>query len=230
MIFNIFEDDPSLLQEIQITSAKMRPYTKRVVAAQKAIIDLSSHNWADRLLSEPMMNKIRHKINSKQYIYNKEIGPPENPNIQPIPISQWVLQMNYARGGDIKQPVLYHFDSPDFVVVILLKDCDDPGGTLLARTSIGTEEEKVQLKKAGDTIILNGKNVEHCVTRLEKEDSERITLIMSLVDIENSPENVALDLIEDKINKHVIRDWLQWHLSFNTKSHDMLIGELLSKL
>jgi hypothetical protein len=53
---------------------------------------------------------------------------------------------------------------------------------------------------------------------------------MSLVDIENSPENVQLDLVHDKINKHVIKDWLAHHVNFNTKSPENIIGELLSKL
>jgi predicted NACHT family NTPase len=88
----------------------------------------------------------------------------------------------------------------------------------------------VKLTCPGDTVILHGRQVEHCVTKLENEGSERITLIMSLVDIENSPENVELNLIKDKINKYVIKDWLQWHTNFNTKSPDFLLGELLSKL
>lgn len=229
-VFNLFEDDMSLLTEIQKSAQRSKPYTERIVAAENAVVDLARHNWADILFSERIMAKIRHKISSGEIIYNRKTGHVANANVVPIPIKQWVLQMNYAKGTDTKQPVLYHYDAPDYVVVMLINECDDPGGLLLARDLDTDEETSVKLTNPGDTIILHGRQVEHCVTKLEKEDSERITLIMSLVDIENSPENVELNLIKDKLTKRVISDWLQWHVNFNTKSPDMLIGELLSKL
>lgn len=113
---------------------------------------------------------------------------------------------------------------------MLIQDCDDEGGLLLARDHDDGTETVIKLKKQGDTIIMHGKSVEHCVTKLKNPNSERITLVMSLVDIEKSPENVELNLIRDKVTKHVIKDWLTWHSSFNTKSPEMILGELLSKL
>lgn len=229
MIFNLFEDDNNLLKEIQKTAERCKPYAERIVAAEHAVVDVARHNWADILFSERIMTKIRHKISNGEIVYNKKLGHVTNANVVPIPIKQWVLQINYAKGIDNKQPVLYHYDAPDYVVVMLINKCEDKGGLLLARdTEDG--ETSIKLKEPGDTVILHGRQVEHCVTKLEDPNSERITLIMSLVDIENSPENVELNLIKDRINKHVIKDWLQWHTNFNTKNPETLLGELLSKL
>lgn len=230
-VFDLFEDDQELLKNIQRTADKMKPFRERIVAAENAVVDLHHHNWTDELFSDRFINKIRNRIDNGNIVYNKSTGLIVKTNVNPIPIKQWALQMNYAYGSDTKQPVLYHFDSPDYVVVILVKDCDDIGGQLVARdTNDPTDEKYINLKKAGDTIILHGKEVEHCVTQLQNKSSERITLIMSLVDIDNSPQNVQLDLVPNKINRHVIKDWLIHHVNFNTKTYDVLIGELLSKL
>lgn len=229
-VFNLFEDDMALLKEIQKTADRSKHFAERIVAAENAVVDLTHHNWSDILFSERIMNKINHKIQNGDIVYNQKLGLPENTKVVPIPIKQWALQMNYAKGTDKKQPVLYHYDSPDYVVVILINKCDDEGGILLARDNEGSSETEVKLSNPGDTIILHGRQVEHCVTKLQRVDSERTTLIMSLVDVENSPENVELNLIKDKLNKHVIKDWLQWHTNFNTKTPEFLLGELLSKL
>jgi hypothetical protein len=146
LVFNIFEDDVKLLSDIQRTAEKMRPFTERIVAAENAVVDLFHHNWADELFSDRILNKIRNRISNGNIVFNKQIGLPDKINVQPIPIKQWALQMNYARGVDKKQPVLFHFDAPNFVVVILIKDCDDPGGKLIARD--GEEELEVSLRNA----------------------------------------------------------------------------------
>lgn len=55
------------------------------------------------------MNKIKHKIETGEIVYNKKLGHVKNANVQPIPIKQCVLHMNYATGTDSKQHVLYHY-------------------------------------------------------------------------------------------------------------------------
>jgi hypothetical protein len=47
-------------------------------------------------------------------------------------------------------------------------------------------------------VIVHGKEVEHCVTKLENADSERITLVMSLVDI-GTALNVKISEIKDML-------------------------------
>ena len=119
-VFNIFEDDQALLASIQRTAEKVRPFAERIVAAQRAVVDLCAHNWTDELFSDRILNKIRHRISNGDIIYNKQIGLLENTNIHPIPIEQWVLQLNYAKGTDEAQPVLFHYDAPEFVCVMLV--------------------------------------------------------------------------------------------------------------
>ncbi len=228
-VFNFFEDDLNLLKDIQKTAKKMKTFGEPIIAAKHAIIDLGFHNWADEMLSHKYLDKIQTKINNDQYIFNSESGKCENINIRPIPIQQWALQINYAFGDDVKKPINWHYDTPDFVVVILLNNCNDEGGILKARVGFG-EELELKLKSAGDAVILNGANVEHCVTQLKNIDSERITLILSLVDINKNPKNVKLDFIPNKINKKVIKDWLGYHYINKTMTNQEIINELICKL
>lgn len=219
-MFRLFESptDPLLIELQQTADNNMFNGTK-VVAAKHSIVDLTTHDWAKRLLSfnEPYLERINHNVRA-----GNVVGAIPSNFLIPYPISQWVLQINYSFFGE-DSPVLPHYDTPDYVCVCLLEDFPNGSGGVL---KIEDGSQEFHLSKAGECVVLNGSKIKHWVTPVTNPDFIRKTLVISLMD--DRKQVIKLDHMEPRLD--VIKEWLVWNNDNNVLTPRDMVKMIISKL
>lgn len=218
-MFRLFEssDDPMLL-EIQRSTRHLASTGEPIVAAKHSVIDLHEKTtWAKELLS--YQGKYLSIINNNVRAGNVLGDVPENYLI-PYPIKEWVLQLNYTVCGEA-EPVVAHYDTPDYVCVCLLEDFPMGFGGELC-----TKDKEISLSKAGECVVINGSKVLHWVNQSTNPDVIRKTLVISLID---DRRRVVVDHMKP-IKPSTIKDWMEWHNRQGTMSSQEMVKTLISKL
>lgn len=213
-MFKLFDSCDPLLVELQQTAKVKFNESSKVVAAKKAVVDLSHFNWAKKLLDT---NGQYMELINENCRKGNLVGSKPNNYLIPYPISQWQLQINYSLPED-KSPVVPHFDTPCYVCICLVEDFpENMGGELCIKN------KELLLTKAGECIVVHGSQVEHWVNNVK---APRTTLIISLLD---KRDKVVIDHM-NPMRMDVVKDWVNWHRNNKTKSDKEIVDTLISKL
>lgn len=213
-MFTLFKTCDPILTKAQQCASRLKSGGTEVVAADRAVLNLCDYDWAKKLIDPggPYMHLINEV--AEQGVV---IGDRPKKYLMPYPQSEWALQINYSSPKAAVRP---HYDTPDYVCVILLEDFQvGCGGEL--RTETG---ETITLSRAGQAVIINGSKVKHWVER--PKFGTRVSMVISLVD---TRRNVVLDHMGTPGAKG-IKEWVTWHRNCGTMSDGAILSELISKL
>lgn len=211
-MFTLFKNTDPNLVEAQRCASHLQSGGTTVVAADHAVLNLCEYPWAKKLIDPggPYMTLINATAER-----GKVIGDRPKNYLMPYPQSEWALQINYSTPNAIVRP---HYDTPDYVCVVLLEDFVN-GGALCT-----DQGQAVRLTKAGQAVLINGSKVKHWVDK--PEEGIRVSMVLSLVD---HRRNVVVDHLGPPTIPG-IKEWITWHRNYHTMSDDTILDELLSKI
>jgi hypothetical protein len=210
-MFTLFKPTDPILVEAQHCARGLRSQGTTVIAADSAVLDVCKYPWAKSLIDPggPTMGLINATAERGHLVGER----PKN-YLMPYPQSEWTLHINYSTPEAVVRP---HYDTPDYVCVILLEDFDAGG-------ELHTEDIVVALARAGQAVIVNGSKIKHWV---EKPLSGlRTSMVLSLVD---HRRNVVVDHLGPPTITGV-REWIHWHRNYHTMSDTSILDELMSKI
>lgn len=212
-MFTLFKPNNPILVEAQECAKMLRSRSTTVVAADRAVLDICKYPWARRLIEPggPTMAIINATAERGHVVGER----PQN-YLMPYPQTEWALQINYSTPEAVVRP---HYDTPDYVCVILLEDFNEGGGAL--QTDAG---QKFTLTKAGQAVIINGSKVKHWVDK--PATGVRTSMVLSLVD---HRRNVVVDHLGPPTVTG-LREWISWHRNYHTMPDETILDELLSKI